>query len=80
MQNISVAQVLALVSAGQQILAVGSATVEQFRTFIKFLHSGLSDAELDAIDDAIAAGAARHKRLAQLDIAAAATATGGTKP
>lgn len=71
MGNISIQQVLTLVSAGQQLVAVGSATILQVKAFIQTLHPGLSDVDLNAILDAISAGAARHKALADADVAAA---------
>lgn len=66
----SIQQVATLIAAGQQLVAVGVATVDQIRTFYKTLHPGMTDADLNAICDAIEAGAIRHKGLADADLTA----------
>jgi hypothetical protein len=63
----SVIQIVAWLQAGSQLIAAGAATAEQIKGFIKSLHPGLPDADLNALLDAIIASAARHKRLADLD-------------
>ncbi len=62
-----IAQVVALVLAGQQLVASGVATLESIRDFIKSIKPGIAEADLNAICDGIAVGAARHKALAVAD-------------
>lgn len=64
---LTIAQIAAWIAAGQQLVAVGVATAENIKTWIKALHPDLSDADLNAILDAIVAGASRHKALADAD-------------
>jgi hypothetical protein len=70
MNNISIQQALAWASAGQQLVAAGAATVAIIRTWIKAQHPGMSEDDLNAICDAVAAGATRHKALADADAGA----------
>ncbi len=63
----TIQQALAWANAGQQLVAVGIATVTNIQTWIKSLHPGIPEADLNAILDAITAGATRHKKLADLD-------------
>ena len=67
----SLQQILAWVMAGQQLVGVGAATVDQIRGWIKAGASQLSEADLNAILAAIAQGAARHKALADADLGTA---------
>lgn len=76
MPIIPLAQVLAFVGAAQQIVGVGIATVAQVRAFFKTLRPDVTDADLNAICDAIAAGAARHEALANADLAAIRSTNG----
>lgn len=59
--------VIAWIQLGQQLVAAGSVTVATIRSWIATAHAGTSDADLNAICDAISSGAARHKALAQAD-------------
>ena len=63
----NLAQALAWVQAGQVLVSAGVATYANIRTWIAAQHQGLSDADLNAILDGIAAGATRHKALADAD-------------
>ncbi len=63
----TIQQALAWANAGQQLVIVGIATVENIRAWIKSLHPNISEADLNAILDSIAAGASRHKTLADAD-------------
>ncbi len=60
-------QALTWVSVGQQLVSVGIATYANIQGWIKALHPGVSDADLNAILDAIVTGAARHQALANAD-------------
>ena len=64
---ITIQNALAWVSAGQTLVAAGVATIENIKAWIQAQHAGLSDADLNAILDAIIVGADRHKALAQAD-------------
>jgi hypothetical protein len=65
---LTLAQILTLLTTGQQLVGIGVATVEQIRSFIKGLGTSMTDAELNALLDVIATGAAAHKKLADLDL------------
>lgn len=67
---LAIPQILAWVQAGQLLVSTGVATIQTIRTWIKGQHGAMSDADLDAICDAVASGAARHKALAQADAGA----------
>lgn len=67
MPKITIQQALVWVEVGSQLVSVLGATIDNVRSWIASTHPGLSDAELNAICDAVVAGASRHKRLADLD-------------
>lgn len=64
---LSIPQILAWVQAGQTLVSVGAATIANIRAWMAAQHPGLSDVDLNAICDAIIAGATRHKALADAD-------------
>lgn len=63
----NVQQVIAWVQAGQLLVSVGAATVETIRGWVKGQNPDMTDAELNTILDAVIAGAAAHKALADAD-------------
>lgn len=67
--KITIPQALAWLQTGQTLVAAGVATVDNIRAWIQAQHPGLTDADLNAICDAITASASRHKALAQADAA-----------
>lgn len=58
---------LAWAQAASVLLAAGAATVQQIRDFVVSVHCDLTDAELNAICDAIISDAQRRKALAEAD-------------
>ncbi len=61
------AVILTWVSVGQQLVGAGIATVNTVKTWIKSLHPGLTDEDLNAICAEISRGAIRHRALADAD-------------
>jgi hypothetical protein len=72
MGAITIPQVIAWIQAGQTLITVGAATIANIRTWMAAQHQGLTDADLNAICDAIVAGASRHEALANADAGKAA--------
>lgn len=63
----SVQQAIAWVQAGQVLIMAGAATYANIKAWIQGQNPGLSEADLNAILDAVVAGATRHKALADAD-------------
>jgi len=63
----TIAAALAWIEFGQKLVTVGAATVAEIRQFIGSQNGTLTPADLDAICDHIAAGAAKHAALATAD-------------
>jgi alpha-D-ribose 1-methylphosphonate 5-triphosphate diphosphatase PhnM len=59
---------LALLALIPQLLASGVATMAQVKSIFSTAHPGMTEAELDAVCDLIAASAAKHKALADADL------------
>jgi len=67
MNNLTLAQAMAWVTAGQMLVSAGIATTKTIRAWIIGNHGELSEAQLDEICDLITAGAAKHKAIADGD-------------
>ena len=69
MKGIDIQTALVWAQVGQQLVSIGIATVENIQAWIQAQHPGISEADLNAILDTIAAGASRHRALAEQDAA-----------
>lgn len=50
-----------------QLIAAGISTEQEVETMIKLIQPGMTDAELNAILQALGASAAKHKAIAEAD-------------
>ncbi len=65
--NIQPAQILAWVQVANILVPAGISTVQQIQEFMKSLHPGVSEADLNAILYLLIMGASRHLAIAKAD-------------